>query len=427
MSVPAPITDGDFLTFAEGWAEAGQLLFFDPVLSGNKNIACATCHHPTLATGDAMSLSIGEGGLGLGTERVPVADNMPGERIPRNAPALFNLGAREFSVMFHDGRVERDAASPFGIRMPEGRTLPAHVPAPLSAQNILPILSPAEMSGQPGENEVADAVAAENITGPDGAWAILTQRIDEIPAYAEAFDALIGTERDLQITDIATALSAFITHEFRATESKFDLALRGDAVMSSDETEGLLLFYGKANCATCHSGPFLTDHRFHAIGMPQLGPGKSKGDAAYRDSGRGMVTGDYEDDYRFRTPSLRNVALTAPYGHNGAYTELEEMIRHHLDPKTALDAYTESKATLHALEVEGDDYAAMKDAEEVERIREASEITPVTLTDEEVDQILAFLNTLTDDTPLTGRLGVPASVPSGLPLDPVSASVNKGF
>jgi cytochrome c peroxidase len=177
----------------------------------------------------------------------------------------------------------------------------------------------------------------------------------------------------------------------------------------------MTLFYGKANCAACHSGPFQTDHSFHAIGLPQLGPGKE--DGGYADRGRLAVTGEEEDRYRFRTPSLRNVAVTAPYGHNGAYADLEAMVRHHLDPIRALTQYDRAQARLPEAEVEADDWAAMDDMEEVIRIAEATEIMPVSLTDAEIAQLLAFLGALTDPQARTGRLGPPESVPSGLPMD----------
>ena len=77
--------------------------------------------------------------------------------------------------------------------------------------------------------------------------------------------------------------------------------------MSGAARRGMELFYGKAKCATCHSGVLQTDQEFHAIAMPQVGPGKGHGDSGHEDFGRGAVTGDVADRYRFRTPSLRNV------------------------------------------------------------------------------------------------------------------------
>lgn len=99
-------------------AELGQLLFYDPILSGNRTVSCASCHHPRFGTGDGVSLSLGDGGQGLGPERQADPDNMPEQRIPRNAPALWNLGAAGMDVMFHDGRLEADPNYGAGIRTP---------------------------------------------------------------------------------------------------------------------------------------------------------------------------------------------------------------------------------------------------------------------------------------------------------------------
>jgi cytochrome c peroxidase len=411
--LPSPVSDDDFHQFPPELIELGRDLFYDPILSGNKNIACATCHHPTLGTSDAMSLSVGEGGIGLGVNRRVNAGNAPKGRIPRNAPALFNLGAREFSVMFHDGRTAQDRHAMFGIRMPDGHTLERPMPSALAAQNILPILSPDEMSGHPGENAIADAVAAEHILGPDGAWDILAKRVEGIAEYRNRFAAL-GTT-GLHITDIGTALSAFIGSEFRATDSPFDQYLMGEQSMSKAQLDGLDLFYGKARCSTCHTGAFQTDHDFHAIGLPQLGPGKNA-HAAYADTGHGMVSGVPDDMYRFRTPTLRNVTQSGPYGHNGAYADLEDVVRHHLNAVQGLANYDRSKSILSD-DVTVKDWEAMDDFEEVMRIAEAIEISDVALEKIEIDKIMAFLRALTDENAGKRGLGIPLSVPSGLPLD----------
>ena len=127
--------------------------------------------------------------------------------------------------------------------------------------------------------------------------------------------------------------------------------LRGDpGAMSPDARRGMALFYGRANCSSCHEGPFQTDHRYHAIAMPQIGPGKADGrdpsywnetgiNAVLEDFGRGRVTVRPADNYKFRTPSLRNVATTGPWSHAGAYDSLEAVVRHHLDPVAPLHAY----------------------------------------------------------------------------------------
>ena len=195
----------------------GQLLFFDPILSGNRNISCATCHHPNHATADGVALSVGEGGQGLGPERVFTSDNAPEQRIPRNAPALFNLGAREFTVMFHDGRLEADATRPGGIRTPLGQDMVQGFSGVLSAQTMFPVLSGDEMAGHYSENDISQAVRQGVITGPAGAWARISARVAALPGYADRFEAVLGT-REIAFTDISDAIADFMALEWRAVE-----------------------------------------------------------------------------------------------------------------------------------------------------------------------------------------------------------------
>ena len=136
---------------------------------------------------------------------------------------------------------------------------------------------------------------------------------------------------------------------------------------------------------------------------------------AARDIGRMRVTGDPQDAYKFRTPSLRNVTLTAPYGHAGSYADLRSVIHHHLDPVRALNTFDGSDVRLTPLE-SADDFRILRSTDELAEIARANELNPRTLTDEEVEVLIAFLHSLTDVTGAEGRLGVPETVPSGLPV-----------
>tara|TARA_R110002124_G_scaffold47362_2_gene141111 strand:+ start:14057 stop:15370 length:1314 start_codon:yes stop_codon:yes gene_type:complete len=413
--LPPPVTHADFPPTDADMVLLGRDLFFDPILSGNRNIACATCHHPSLGSGDGMSLGLGEGAVALGPDRRIEGADGPRNRIPRNAPALFNLGAYEFRVLFHDGRVEADRDAGFGMRMPENAALERPIATPLAAQAMMPPTSADEMAGL-GDNPVGAAAARNHFAGEGGVWDLLCKRIEAVPDYADRFAALLGPNRKLHFTDVARAIAEFEAFEFQSIDSPFDEYLRGDEhALTRSQKAGLEVFYGEGQCATCHSGPFQTDHSFHAIGLPQLGPGKEAG--SYADKGRIAVTGAPEDRYRFRTPSLRNVTLTAPYGHNGAYAELEAMVRHHLRPIRSLAQYDRNQARLHDVALNTDDWGAMSDMDEVMRIAEATEIMPVDLSDQQVRDLLAFLAALTDPAAVTGRLGAPTMVPSGLPLD----------
>lgn len=462
-ALPGPVTDADFHDGGRPDAakvELGRLLFFDKILSGNRNIACATCHHPRHASGDGVALGFGEGARGLGPARRPGLTHREAihERVPRNAPALFNLGAREYTKMFHDGRVEVDTHGyyPGGFITPARWKLPTGLENVLAAQAMFPVTSPTEMAGQQGENDIADARGRNQAAGPGGIWDRLARRLGAIRRYVElfrrAYPERVKQAGDITFVDAANAIAAFENQAFRADRSPFDRYLRGEDSLSADARAGMKLFYGRANCVSCHSGKFQTDHAFHAIAMPQIGPGKADGrdttfwretgiQAFVEDHGRARVTARKEDRYRFRTPSLRNVELTGPWGHAGTYTTLEDVVRHHLEPVESLDAYRMPDGLLRPLDrvlelsASGDELShtwmspsrlarfAKRDTwvqsrlELRARIADANELAPMDLSDREVEQLVAFLKSLTD--PRSRRLEalIPRRVPSGLPVE----------
>ncbi len=413
QDLPPALTDADFHPVKRLEAELGQLLFYDPILSGNRDISCATCHHPAFGTSDGLSLGMGDGGIGLGPDRVADPDNMPEQRIPRNSPALFNLGAKEFTVLFHDGRIEVDPNRPGGLRTPLDADMVTGFASLLSAQTMFPVLSADEMAGHYSENDVAQAVRRGMITGQGGAWDIIAKRVADISAYSDAFVAVydhIDSPDQIGFTDISNAVAAFMELEWRSDNAPFDAVLRGEASLPEPAATGMALFYGEAGCVSCHSGPFLTDHQFHAMGVPQIGPGKAERFESHAsDLGRYRVTGDAADLYAFRTPSLRNVALTGPYGHSGAYADLRAFLVAHLDPVAALEAYTLDLALLPDLPVD-DTRGRADDA----AIAAAVTVAPVNVDAAGLEALLAFLDSLTDPKAQAGVLGIPDAVPSGL-------------
>ncbi|MEZ4425299.1 MAG: cytochrome c peroxidase [Gemmatimonadota bacterium] len=464
LQLPSPAVDADYLHAGApppDVVELGRLLFFDKLLSGNRNISCATCHHPSLASADGLALGWGEGGEGVGPARTvggEGAGSVHG-RVPRNAPALFNLGALEFERLFHDGRVESDPEGHYegGFVTPARWKLPRGLESVLAAQAMFPVGSSVEMAGQPGENEIADAVWAGRMGGPDGGWERLAQRLREEPDYVRlfrtAFPDRIRSPADIRFVDAANAIAAFETVAFRSDRSPFDAFLRGDSTaLDTTQRRGMDLFYGKAGCAGCHRGTFQTDHGFHAIAMPQIGPGKGDGhDGRYwgrsgekaflEDFGRGRVTGRPADDFRFLTPSLRNVALTGPWGHAGTFTTLEATVRHHLDAVASVEAYRLPESLLPSLTevweltgsgsrldqrplssgrtlrfLERDGWVQQDDSLRA-RMARASELRPVRLSDVEVDALLSFLHALTDPSADALEHWIPEAVPSGLPVD----------
>lgn len=421
QDLPSPVSDQSYVAVDLYEAQLGQLLFYDPILSGNRDVACVTCHHPKLGTSDGVSLSLGDGGIGMGASRHVDPNNVPEERIPRNATGLFNLGAKEFTTLFHDGRLEADSNQPNGIRTPMGSDMLEGFVSVLSAQTMFPVLSRDEMAGSHRENDIARNVRQGIITGKGGAWDLLARRVADIPEYADGFVALfphINTPDDIAFTDISNAIAAFVSYEWRSDTAPFDAVLRGTDTLDAQAQTGLDLFYGKGACATCHSGPFLTDHAFHAMAAPQIGPGKSATFEDHtRDDGRFRVTGREQDRYAFRTPSLRNVALTGPYGHAGAHRDLAQFVADHSDPAQNLAHYDRTQAILP--DFEGDDFKVLDDPEQVAAIAAAVTSPPASLSADDVAAIVAFLHSLTDPISITGRLGSPVSVPSGLAVPTV--------
>ena len=420
LAGPEPLDPGGFPHVTEAEARLGQLLFYDPVLSGNRTVSCATCHHPRFATGDGLPLGLGDGGTGLGPDRVADPDNAPEQRIPRNAPPLFNIGHRDIAVMFADGRIEVDQARPSGLRTPLEEEMVAGFANLLSAQTMFPVLSPDEMAGHYQENEISKLVRQGRLTGPGGAWEAISARVAAIPAYAEAFAQVypeIAAGRAIGFTDISNAIAAFVALEWRADDSPYDRALRGEAALPPDAQAGMDLFFGPAGCGSCHSGPLLSDQAFHAMGAPQIGPGKAERfESHQRDLGRMRVTGRAEDAYAFRTPMLRNVTETGPWGHAGGHEDLRDFLRDHADPVAAMDR-DPVPVTLPELEGIKDDWALWSDAAERGAIRDMVRTPPVSLTEADLDALLAFLAALTDEGSIAGRMGIPAEVPSGLPVD----------
>lgn len=419
-----PAADEDFFQPPHDRVELGRLLYFDKILSGNRNMSCATCHSPIVATTDGLSINIGTGGQGLSVLRsagtLPLTPIDPVERGQRNMPPVFNLGHKDFVRMFWDGRIFVDASAPQGFRSPAGAELPVGFDHLIEAISIFAPTERQEMTGQPGTNELADAAVSSPFTG---VWDGLLVRLKAIPEYRElfvqAFPELGGDADALTIVQVGKAIGAFQAVAFRSDDSPFDRYLRGDeGALSRDALAGMKVFYNKARCDRCHSGTFQTDLEFHAIGMPQIGPGfGGVGFAGREDFGRELVSGNSADRYRFRTPSLRNVALTGPWGHDGFFNSLEGVVRHHLDARPSLYHADPAQRVLPSRpDLDAIDLVAFNDPATTNAIASRIELAPRHLSGREVADLITFLHALTDPRALDLRKTVPQRVPSGLPL-----------
>lgn len=379
--------------------ELGQALAFDKVLSGNRDISCMTCHHPDEASGDSRALPAGTGATGLGATR------SGGHIIPRNSPPIFNLHA--YQTMFWDSRVEVSGGS---LHTPAGAELTAAMERTftfgvVSAQAMFPVTSREEMRGQVGDNEIADA---SNLTE---VWSRLMDRLGDIPEYVDMFeDAYPGTEfDDMTFAHAANAIAGFEIKAFAATNSPWDRFLAGDdGAMSNAQLSGAIAFF-ESGCDNCHSGAALSDFEHHDTGLAQFGPGKGDGASGHDDFGRMRVTGDAADKYGFRTPPLRNVELTGPWGHDGQYDDLAKFVAHYDNAGHSLEHYDIEKhvddEALHDL-VENNVAGVLANLD-----ADVAEIGNVNH-----NKLVDFLEALTDsDSRDLGDL-VPATVPSGLPV-----------
>ena len=324
----------------------------------------------------------------------------------------------QFEKLFWDGRIQVNEEG--GFDTPAGDNLPDGFENQLAALSIFAETDIQEMLGEDGTNELADAATPENPHVP--VWDGLVVRLGAIPEYVDLFTAafpeVAGNPQNITIVQVGTAIGAFQAIAFRSDNSPFDRFLRGDEfAISENAKRGADLFYGTAGCAACHSDVFQTDHSFHAIGMPQIGPGFGDGPSGHEDFGREGFTGDKDDRYRFRTPSLRNVVLTGPWGHNGAFNSLRAVIEHHLDAENSLRNYDPSQIVMPPRpDLDALDLIAFNSPAITNAIARAIEIETQVLSEGDIDDLMDFLNALTDPSAGDLRKSVPTGVPSGLPL-----------
>ncbi len=348
-------------------AQLGRELFFSKSLSGDMDVACASCHHPILAGGDALSLPVGVGAIDaekIGPGRRhdgnhfvdPEAD--AGPNVERNSSTTFNVGLYE-NALFFDGRAEviqwiegryraavedSDSEADRLIKTPDSRfggPDPRAGSDLVSAQSRFPVVALNEMRGfsdnYVGSSQEVRHQLAQRLQGKTGE--LVNNRWPELFRWAfEQPDA--SRESLISYDNIAAALAAYQQSQL-FIESPWKGFLEGRGDLSLEAKKGAALFYtplseGGAQCYQCHSGDVFTDERFYNISIPQFGRGKT---VRGKDFGRYGVTRRPEDMYAFRVPSLLNISETAPYGHTGAFTTLSDIIEHHLAPQRSLAAF----------------------------------------------------------------------------------------
>jgi len=292
-------------------AELGRMLFFDPILSKEQDLSCATCHNPSLGFSDGMQTA---------------------KKLQRNSLSLWNVAYG--TNFFWDGREP---------------TLEAQLLVPLHASN--------EMAASDEET---------------------VSRLKAIPAYVDLFDAAYGGGADsVTIENLQSAIAAF-ERTLISNNSPFDQYAAGQFdALTSQQRRGLDLFRSASTrCFECHAAPTFGNDNFFVTGVPDL-------DGQAHDAGRAAIASDGLDG-AFKAPTLRNVALSAPYMHNGAFETLEEVV----------DFYSKGGGADQGIKVD-------------------RQIVPFELSAQEKEDLVAFLYALTDESAMPD---VPKSVPSGLPV-----------
>ncbi|MEM7248184.1 MAG: cytochrome c peroxidase [Acidobacteriota bacterium] len=418
----------------------GQALAFDKVLSGNQDVACLTCHHPALDTGDARALSLGVGGDGLGRTRTG------GEMIARHAQPLYNLDL--FDNLFWDGRVELDDEGEMST--PAGDQLTAemrNVFGPeaggfglVSAQAMFPVADGHEMRGAPGTNELAD-LADDDFTA---IWEALMERLGAIPEYVELFEAAYPGQsfEDMSFAHAANAIAGFQIRGFDLRDSPWQAFVLDaqDGVLDTvdldeDTLRGGHLFYS-VGCQQCHSGSVMSNFDFHVLPTGQFGPGKGVGLEGREDHGRELITGDPADRYKFRTQPLANIELTAPYAHLGQFSSLGNHVEIYANPRGFwIQKYVEGVLggePAYLTNIDAEERALME-SQGMGLIDNRDDLIPafgaeIALTRREFDRLgaldlrgqktvlLAFMNAQTDPDALDTTHLIPPTVPSGLPV-----------
>ena len=389
-------------------ADLGRLLFFDTVAGLNNDNNCSGCHSPTSGFGDTQSIAIGIDNNGV------VGPGRAGPRNQRRTPTVANtafypalMWNSRFASLSND---PFDNGAGFSFPPPEGLTL-SYLPHLLSAQAFIPPTERVEVAGFsfPGDNsDIRDEVL---------------RRINNVPEYRKRFGKIFPSVRDggpITFDMVGLAIAEF---EFTLVfaDAPIDQFARGQHnALTEEQKRGALLFFGAARCVQCHnvSGPsneMFSDFKEHVIGVPQIAPAAGNvtfdGQSQNEDFGLEQVTGDPNDRYKFRTSPIRNVALQPAFFHNGAFTRLEDAVRHHLDVFTSARGYRPDAAG-----VAPDLTESMGPIEPVlERVDSLLE-TAVKLTDEEFSQLVDFVrNGLLDQRakPEHLRKLIPRSVPSG--------------
>ena len=261
----------------------GKLLFWDPILSGTKKVACGTCHHSSMGYTDNLDLSIGVNGQGFGLGRHFLSpNNIP--FVKRNSPTIINTA---FNGLTSDGSCDPANAAMFF----DNRT------RSLELQSLEPMKTLEEMRGTSiSSNAILDSILL---------------RLKNIPQYSQLFTDAFQTTDAITVQNLGKAIASF-ERSIISNHSPYDEYVRGNnSAMTGAQIQGMTAFTTNG-CNKCHSGPMFSDYLLHVLSVP--------------DNAKMPTDAGANGSYAFRTPSLRNLALTPPYMHSGVFSSLDQVL-----------------------------------------------------------------------------------------------------
>lgn len=392
-------------------ANLGRLLWFDTIAGLNNDNTCGGCHSPTNGFGDTQSIAIGIDNNGF------VGPHRLGPRNQRRTPMAINSAF--FPTLMWNSRFASLSRNPFDnsagfiFPAPESTSL-SYLPQLLVAQAFIPPTERVEAAGFafPGDNY---AIRAE-----------VVNRLNNSPSYRKLFGEVFPeVKRGAPITyDMFAKAIAEFEFTLVFADAPIDRFARGQKnALTTDQKKGAILFFGDAKCVQCHrvsgdSNEMFSDFSQHVLAVPQIVPAVGNvpfdGAGQNEDFGLEQVTGNPNDRYKFRTSPLRNVALQPTFFHNGAFTRLEDAIRHHLNVNASVSSYSPAMAGLAP-----DLLNPVGPMAPVLARLDPLVAHPINLSDDEFQQLVDFVrNGLLDPRARPNRLKVlvPKTVPSGRPV-----------
>jgi cytochrome c peroxidase len=429
-------------------ANVGRLLWFDTIGGLHDDNTCGGCHAPANGFGDPLSIAVGIQNSGI------VGPKREGPHNQRRTPKALNIAF--FPALMWNGRFNSISGDPFDnsqgfkfplpegtTRFPPGDSIIKHL---AQAQGEMPPTELTEVAGYTGTKGTPYSLGPAFDQFDDGKGSKLPipdaegyrndpirqavmDRLNAIEGYRDLFGKVYPAVKAGAPIDFSMFGRAIAEFEFTLTfaNAPIDRFARGDYnAMTVHQKRGALLFFGKANCVSCHAvagkaNEMFSDFEEYNIGVPQISPkfGVGKGNVIFdgpnqdEDFGLEQITGDSRDRYHFRTAPLRNLLLQRAFFHNGSFTRLEDAIRHHLDVYKSARNYDPRRAGVER------DLRHLGPIEPVLMTVAPALSHPISLEEEEFEDLVVFVRTgLHDERASKKKLCalIPDSVPSGRPL-----------